>query len=56
MVAKLIYILNEDKQNYPSCTLKFMIKWFKTHLNETNNQNSIKVPKVVESTNKKTWL
>ena len=37
----------------------YYIQWFKrldTQFNEPTNQNSIKVPKVVESTNKKGYL
>ena len=52
MVDKLMYIPNNDIQNYPFCKLQLVVKTF--GLNKPTNQNFIKVPKVVESTNKKT--
>ena len=52
MVDKLMYIPNNDAQNYTFCSLQ--LKQMDAQLNETNNKNSIKVPKVVKSTNKKT--
>ena len=50
MADKLIYILNDDTQNNPFCRLQLV----DTQLNEPTNQNSMKVPKVVEPTNRKT--
>ena len=49
MVDKLIYIPNDDIQNYHFYRLQLVV-------NEPTNQNSLKVPKVVESTNKETLL
>ena len=49
MADKLMYLQN-DSQNYPFCRLRL-----DTHLNEPTNQNSLKVPKVVKPTNKKTF-
>ena len=53
MVNKLMYISYDDTQNQPFCRLQLVVD---TKLNESNNQNSMKFPKVVESTNKKTCL
>ena len=47
-----MYIPNNDTQNYPFCWLKLVVEM----LNESNNQYSIKVPKVVKPTNKNTLL
>ena len=49
-----MYIPNDNTQNYPFCILQ--LKRLDTKLNETTNQNLIKVPKVVEQTNKKKLL
>ena len=46
---KLMYIPNDKTQNYPFCRLQLV-------LDAPTNQNSIKVPKVVNPTNKKTLL
>ena len=43
-------------QKYPFRRLQLMIEMFVYELNEPTNQNSIKVTKVVESSNKKTSL
>ena len=53
MDEKLMYILNDDNQNYPFCILQLVV-WLPT--NEPTNENSIQVPKVVKTTNKKTLL
>ena len=56
MADKLMYIPNDDTQNYLFCRLKLMvIKRLNTQLNESNNQNSPKVPKFGKPTNKKTF-
>ena len=47
MDDKLMYIPNDDKQNYPFCRLQLVVGTFK-HLNKLTNQNSIKVPKVLK--------
>ena len=47
MADKLIYIPNNDAQNYPSIDYNYLLKCLDNELNEPTNQNSIKVPKVV---------
>ena len=56
MADKLIYITNDDAQNYPSCRLQLVVESLDTQFNEPTNQNSRKVPKVDEPTNMKTIL
>ena len=51
MPDKLMYITNDETQNYPSCELQLMAD---TQHNWPTNQNSIRVPKVVKPVNKKT--
>ena len=55
MVDKLMYIHNDDTQNYPFFRLQLVVETSVTELNKTTNQNSIKDPKVVEPTNNKTF-
>ena len=55
MDDKLMYNTNDDRQNYPFCTLIFWLKSSATNRVLTY-QNSIKVIKVVKPTNIKTWL
>ena len=50
-----MYIPNDNTQNYPYCILEKVVGMFK-QLNKPTNQNSVKVPKVVKSTNKETLL
>ena len=45
MADKLMYILNDDTQNYPLCRLKLADKSLNTKLNKPTNHNSVKVPK-----------
>ena len=47
MADLLMYIPNEDTQNYPFCRLQLVIKTVElnTQLYEPKNQNLIKVPK-----------
>ena len=53
MADKLMYIPNVDTQNYTFFTLQVCgFKRLGTQLNESNNKNSIKVPKVVGPTMK----
>ena len=54
MADKLMYIPKDDTTNYPFCILQVVVETF--GLNEPTNQNSIKVPKVVKATNKRTLL
>ena len=55
MADKLMYIPNDDTQKYPFCRLQWL-KRLDTQLNKQTNQNSLKVLKVVKTTNKKTLL
>ena len=56
MADKLMYISNDDTQNYPFYRLQLVLKHLYTKLNEPTIQNLIKVPKVVKPTNMKTLL
>ena len=57
MADKLIYIPNNDESlNYTVCRFKLVVETFDTQLHELINQNSMEVPKVVKSTNRKTLL
>ena len=52
MADKLMYIPNDNSQNYHFCILQLVAETrLDTQLNAPTNQNS-KVPKVVKSTNK----
>ena len=51
-----MYFYNDDAQITPSIDYNFWLIRLDTQLNETTNQNSIKVPKVVKPLNKKTLL
>ena len=53
MVDKLVP--NNDKQKYPFCRLKLVVKNVGQKLDKPTNQNS-KVPKVAKPSNKKTLL
>ena len=50
MGDKLMYIPNDDIQNYPFCN-NYWFKRLDAQLNEPTNQNSIKVHKVIELKN-----
>ena len=50
MADRLMYIPNDETQNYPFCRLQLVVA-----LNEPTNQNSMKVLKVVKPTNKKIY-
>ena len=52
MADKLMYIFN----NYPSVDFDQWLKRLETQTDESNNQNSIKDPKVVKPTNKNLLL
>ena len=54
MANKLIYIPNDNTQNYPLCSDNQWLKRLDSQLHELTNKNSIEVPKVVKPTNKKT--
>ena len=49
MHDKLMYIPNDDAQNYAFCRLQLLVEKFE----HSTNQNSIIDPKIVEPTNKK---
>ena len=38
MADKLIYILNDDTQNYPFCKLKLVVETLDTQLNKTTKK------------------
>ena len=56
MADKLIYIPNDIGQYYPFSRLQFLhwLKRLNTQLNEPNNKNSMKVPKLLSQQKKKT--
>ena len=54
MAGKLIYIHNDDPQNYPLCRLQLELKRLDTQVNKPPNQNVMEVPKIVKPINKKT--
>ena len=56
MADKLMYIPNNVILNYSFCRLQLMVETFGYSTDEPTNQNLMKVPKVIESTNKKTFL
>ena len=51
-----MYIPNDNTQNDPFFRLKLVFEPFDPRLNESTKNNSIKVPKVIEPTNKKAIL
>ena len=53
MADKMMYIPNVDAKNYPFYTNSDW-KW-NVQFNESTNQNSIKVPEIIEPTNNKTY-
>ena len=50
MANKFMYISNDDTQYYPFCRLQ-LSGWnvLETQLNESTNQNTIKVPKAIKT-------
>ena len=44
MADKVMYIPNDDTQNYPFCRLQLVVETLDTQLNEPTNQNPLKVP------------
>ena len=52
MAYKLMYIPNDDTQHF---LFNYWQKRLDTQLNESTNQNSLRVPKVVKPTNKKRY-
>ena len=53
MADKLIYIPNDDIQNYPFCRLQLVAETFENSRKWTNKSKFILVPKVVMPTNEK---
>ena len=53
MGDKLIYIPNDDTQNYSFCILQLVIKRLDTQFNESTNQNSLKVSKYISERKRK---
>ena len=51
MADKLMYIPNGDTHNYPYCRLQLLVERFVHSLNKPNNENSMKIPKLVKLTN-----
>ncbi len=47
MVNKLIFIPNDDTQNFPFCRLIFVAETFNTQFNEATNQNLLKSKKLL---------
>ena len=56
MANKLMYIPNVHTQITLTVVYNYWLKRLDTQLNKPTNQNPLKVPKVVKSTNKKTLL
>ena len=56
MANKLMFIPNDDTQNYPFCSKNYWLKRLNSQLNKPTNQKSLKNPKVVKPRNKKTLL
>ena len=57
MSDKLMYIPNNDTQNYPFCRLKFVVETFEHSWdNKITNENSLKSSKFFKPTNKKMSL
>ncbi len=53
MTDELMYIPNDDTQNYSFCKLQLVVETFGHLPLQTNQSNLIKVLKVVKPTNKK---
>ena len=47
MADKLMYIANDDTQNYPLCRLQLVVETFGHSDKEPTNQNLIKVPRLL---------
>ena len=56
MTDKLMYIPNYDFKNFSFYRLQLVVESLDNQLNESTNQNSIEVLKVVKPTSKKTLL
>ena len=47
MADNLMYISNDDTQNFPFCRLQLEVETFGHSINESTNQNSIQVSKLL---------
>ena len=56
MADKLMYIPNDDRQNYPFCRFKLVVETFDHSSQWTSYLKFTKVPKVIKQTNKKLLL
>ena len=56
MADELIYITNDDTQNYLFCKLQLLDNMFETQFYELTIPYSMKVPKVIKLKNKKAFL
>ena len=45
MTDKVMYIPNDNTQNYPFCVLVLVVEKINIQLNKPTNQNSLKSPK-----------
>ena len=54
ITEKLMYIPNDNTQNWHFCRLQLVVETSWKQLNEPTNQNSITVQKLIEPTNKNT--
>ena len=52
MADKLMYIPNDDRQNYLMCRLKVVVETFEHSTKLANKSKFTKVPKVLKLTNK----
>ena len=48
MADKLMYIPNDDAQNFPSVDYNKWLNRLNTQINKPANKNSVKVPKVIK--------
>ena len=55
-VDELMYLPNDDEQNYPSYKYKLFVEKFGHYYFEPIIWNLIKVPKLYEPTNENRWL
>ena len=55
MADKLMYIPNDNMQNYPFSGLQLVVEKFGHSRSWTNQSNLIKVPKLGKPTNKKRY-
>ena len=56
MADKLLYIPNDDRQNYPFCRLKLFVETFEHSTWWSNQLYFTEIPKIDKPTNKKSLL